>query len=197
MSSPSVDKTKLQLRISANVDTGENNRRIRSEEPILQLDISKENRKKIDITKKIQEKRKEIQKLYINNLGASKYWRSERKPSPLRRLEEGMIKFFFKEDSKVLNKIPKLRRALLRDEHKRQSVFSPKIDVCPLVYLYLNDNGNTQISRQFDIQSRKLKMNQNYEVFNDKDIVQTEMQRILDKEKNFASPMNSQDKKFT
>lgn len=40
-------------------------------------------------------------------------------------------------------------------------------------------------------------MSQNYEVFNDKDIVQTEMQRILDKEKNFASPMNSQDKKFT
>ena len=52
MSSPSVYKTKLQLRISDNVDTGENNRRIRSKEPILQLDISKENRKKIDITKK-------------------------------------------------------------------------------------------------------------------------------------------------
>ena len=86
-----------------NVDTGENTRRIHSEEPILQIDIS--NRKKIDITKKIQEKRKEIQKLYIHNLGASKYWRSERKPSPPRRLEEGMIKFFFKEDSNVLNKI--------------------------------------------------------------------------------------------
>lgn len=59
MSSPYVNKTKL------------NTRRIHSEEPILQIDIS--NRKKIDITKKIQEKRKEIQKLYINNLGASKY----------------------------------------------------------------------------------------------------------------------------
>lgn len=82
-----------------------------------------------------------------------------------------MIKFFFKEDSNVLNKIPKLSRALLRDEHKRKSIFSPKIDVGPLVYLYLNDNGNTQISRQIDIQSRKLKMSQNYEVFNDKDIV--------------------------
>ena len=100
MSSPYVNKTKLVLRMNDNVDTGENTRRIHSEEPILQIDIS--NRKKIDITKKIQEKRKEIQKLYINNLGASKYWRSERKPSPLRRLEEGMIKFFFKEDSNVL-----------------------------------------------------------------------------------------------
>ena len=189
MSSPYVNKTKLVLRMNDNVDTGENTRRIHSEEPILQIDIS--NRKKIDITKKIQEKRKEIQKLYINNLGASKYWRSERKPSPLRRLEEGMIKFFFKEDSNVLNKIPKLRRALLRDEHKRKSIFSPKIDVGPLVYLYLNDNGNTQISRQIDIQSRKLKMSQNYEVFNDKDIVQTEMQRLLDKEKNATSPLNN------
>ena len=59
------------------------------------------------------------------------------------------------------------------------------------MYLYLNDNGNTQISRQIDIQSRKLKISQNYEVFNDKDIVQTEMQRLLDKEKNATSPLNN------
>ena len=55
MSSPYVNKTKLVLRMNDNVDTGENTRRIHSEEPILQIDIS--NRKKIDITKKIQRKK--------------------------------------------------------------------------------------------------------------------------------------------
>ena len=41
-----------------NVDTGENTRRIHSEETILQIDIS--NRKKIDITKKIQKRNSKI-----------------------------------------------------------------------------------------------------------------------------------------
>ena len=58
MSSPYVNKTKLVLRMNDNVDTGENTRRIHSEEPILQIDIS--NRKKIDITKKIQKINSEI-----------------------------------------------------------------------------------------------------------------------------------------
>ena len=58
MSSPYVNKTKLVLRMNDNVDTGENTRRIHSEEPILQIDIS--NRKKIDITKKIQKRNSEI-----------------------------------------------------------------------------------------------------------------------------------------
>ena len=44
MSSPYVNKTKLVLRMNDNVDTGENTRRIHSEEPILQIDIP--NRKK-------------------------------------------------------------------------------------------------------------------------------------------------------
>ena len=58
MSSPYVNKTKLVLRMNDNVDTGENTRRIHSEEPILQIDIS--NRKKIDITKKIQKRNSKI-----------------------------------------------------------------------------------------------------------------------------------------
>ena len=58
MSSPYVNKTKLVLRMNDNVGTGENTRRIHSEEPILQIDIS--NRKKIDITKKIQKRNSKI-----------------------------------------------------------------------------------------------------------------------------------------
>ena len=58
MSSPYVNKTKLVLRMNDNVDTGENTRRIHSEETILQIDIS--NRKKIDITKKIQKRNSKI-----------------------------------------------------------------------------------------------------------------------------------------
>ena len=58
MSSPYVNKTKLDLRMNDNVGTGENTRRIHSEEPILQIDIS--NRKKIDITKKIQKRNSKI-----------------------------------------------------------------------------------------------------------------------------------------
>ena len=58
MSSPYVNKTKLVLRMNDNVGTGENTRRIHSEETILQIDIS--NRKKIDITKKIQKRNSKI-----------------------------------------------------------------------------------------------------------------------------------------
>lgn len=70
MSSPSFDKNNLFIRTRDIMNTEDKIRRLNSEEPILQLDISKDNRKQIDIIKIIKEKRKEIQKLYINNLGA-------------------------------------------------------------------------------------------------------------------------------
>lgn len=187
---PSTRSNKTDLEIDTEPEvfpSDEKIMRLNTEETLKNFENSKENNTQLDLTKIIKEKRKEIQKLYINNLGVSKYWHSKRKPSPLRRLEEGMIKFFFKEDSTVLEKFPSLRRQLLKDEHKKDLVLNEKIDVGPLVYLYVKEVGNTEQARLTDLKTRKLKNSNNYEVLPDKDIVETEIQKIIsenNKEKN-------------
>ena len=182
------NNTDLEIDVDPEVfPSDEKTMRLNTEETLKNFENSKENNIQLDITKIIKEKRKEIQKLYVNNLGVSKYWRSKRKPSPLRRLEEGMINFFFKEDSSVLEKFPSLRRQLLKDEHQKDLVLNEKIDVGPLVYLYVKEVGNTEEARLTDLKSRQLKNSNNYEVLPDKDIVETEIQKIINennKEKN-------------
>ena len=155
------------------------------EEPLLKIRKKKESKKTLNLASIIKEKRQEIQKLYINNLGVSKYWKAERKPSPLRRLEEGLMKIFFKND-KMLNRFPGLRRELRKNEHKRDNVLNTKIDIGSLVYLYMQNNGSREQARMTELKSRKLKSSVNYSVHPDKDMLENEIQKLLNenKEKN-------------
>ena len=158
---------------------------IAMEEPLLKIKTKKESKKTLNLASIIKEKRKEIQKLYINNLGVSKYWKAERKPSPLRRLEEGLTKIFFKDD-RMLNRFPGLRRELRKNEHKKDNVLNTKIDIGPLVYLYMQNTGSREQARMTELKSRTLKSSNNYAVPPDKDMLENEIQKLLNenKEKN-------------
>lgn len=159
---------------------------------------TKESKVELNISEAIKEKRKEIQKLYVNNLGVSKIFKSNRKPSPLRRFEEGLMKFFLNENSEIMNLFPSLRRELRREDQKKENELDEKIDTGPLIYLYLKDAENVEQARYLNMQSRKLKGSNMFQVEPEKDFINDEYNKILNEEfSTIKSPLlrHAKDKK--
>jgi hypothetical protein len=68
----------------------------------------------IGLEELLKEQKKDVKKLLYAHLGRAK---GERKPTPLRQLEEGMKKYFFGVNGILTDKIPRLRAEYEREKN--------------------------------------------------------------------------------
>lgn len=70
---------------------------------------------KLGLNNILQSKKRDVKTLFFSCFGRTK---SQRKPSPLRKLEIGMQKFFFGYEGIVTNKIPSLKKEYKKEQNK-------------------------------------------------------------------------------
>ena len=98
----------------------------------------------IGLEELLKEQKKDVKKLLYAHLGRAK---GERKPTPLRQLEEGMKQYFFGVNGILTDKIPRLRAEYEREKNKRKILYFTKGATelnNPLIYNSTRNNSKDQ-----------------------------------------------------
>ena len=136
-------------------------------------------KKAFNFNKIIDEKKRKIKNMVKNTLGKANLLYSNRKPSPLLRLEKGLTQYFSDLNGDFIRNFPNLRRKLIYEKEKQKQKLENRIDAGTLLYLYLKNNDKIS-----SIKKNVLIKSQHFSIKTGIDIVQEEFTKLKNEEKH-------------
>lgn len=128
--------------------------------PFEQLYNDKEIKSSLGLNQEILRKKSFIKKILFSTLGKGSYLR---KPSPLRRLEQGIMKKYFSKNGLLIDMMPKLRNEFINKEKKIKNALEDKINLGEMTFLTLNDKyTDTERMRENEMKRKLLLRSSNF-----------------------------------
>ena len=128
--------------------------------PFEQLYNDKEIKSSLGLNQEILRKKSFIKKILFSTLGKGSYLR---KPSPLRRLEQGIMKKYFSKNGLLIDMMPKLRNEFINKEKKIKNALEDKINLGEMTLLTLNDKDtDTERMRENEMKRKLLLRSSNF-----------------------------------
>ena len=143
------------------------------------IELKKEN----NIIQNINQKEKEIFRLYYNRLGRNFL---NEKPKSLVLFEKRLKKYLFSPESKILEKFPSLHQRIKNETNKIDTIgFNNKIDMGQMMYYSLNNKNNKNDIFIANNKEKYLETSKNFLFSPIKDVVNSEFYKVKYLDKNY------------